>query len=153
MCECNIDIDFNQSLCHDCLREANCQYPCSEFELQNMIHKLTKQKEHMDILLNKYCGESDKELNNDVDDFVESLIGHNVSEPEFLQCVNGKRMISSIIDWKFLLGWMTEKNEEYSKREGICEVCHAQLVERAEYEEIWGSRQISEILLVCPNNC
>jgi hypothetical protein len=91
--------------------------------------------------------------NDELDEFMYNFIESAVDQPEYLQVCNELVHPSKILDWEILLDYMKEKNRVYSEENGLCEVCHSELVERKEYEEIWGSRQISERLWVCRNGC
>jgi len=82
MCECNVVVPLNESICNDCHRSLCCDFPCPEFEEQRVNYVLKIQQEAVDSMLRKYAGIEDPkkvELNSEVDDFVESLLGYNVS--------------------------------------------------------------------------
>lgn len=86
-------------------------------------------------------------------DDIDSILEFEVDQPEYLQIVNGLRKPSDNVNWKLLLEYMTEQNRIYSAKNGLCEVCHSPLVEKTEYEEICGSRQVSERYWHCRNGC
>lgn len=86
-------------------------------------------------------------------DDINSILEYEVDDPEYLQIINGTREIKDIINFNLLFEYMKEQNEEYCKKEGLCETCHTPLKEYEEYEEICGSRQISERYWSCPNHC
>ena len=86
---------------------------------------------------------------NDICDFLE----YNVEDIEWLRCINGQISILDLIDKSALLSYLEEKNEKYCEELGICTVCRTPLVEKVEYEEIWGSKQVSERYWCCPYGC
>lgn len=86
-------------------------------------------------------------------DEIEDFLTCSVGDEEYLQVVNGLKMPSTIIDWKYLLQYMTDKNIEYAKENELCETCHSPLKEYKSYEEVWGSKQLVEFEYRCPHGC
>jgi len=84
---------------------------------------------------------------------IDDILEFNVSDPEYLQIVNGLRMPNGIIDWNSLLEYMSEENREYSKKHDLCEVCHSNLVDEKQMEEYCGSKMVIGVNVVCPNGC
>lgn len=66
-------------------------------------------------------------------DFEDILI-FPIDSPEFLQCANGLRMPSSIVNWKALLDIVDEFNQQYCEDNNLCTTC------RSELEEVYESR-------------
>ena len=48
---------------------------------------------------------------------------------------------------------MREQNEKYCEREGLCPVCHAELIEKEDPRGEHFGTPYNERILVCPNNC
>jgi len=137
-------IDFSSSLCKDCYREACCEAPCQEFCDQVNTYELNKSVNQL-----KSAKNSEKHVEDSIEDFLE----WNVNDPEYREIINGERDVIEIICKGDLLEYMERKNKEFSDKNGLCRVCHEPLREFKEYEEINGSKQISEVYYGCPYGC
>jgi len=87
-------------------------------------------------------------INTNID--LEDILNFPIESPEFLQCCNGLRMTSDIIDFKSLLSIMSDKNEEYCELEGLCEVCRSELEQRDENRNEHFGTPVIEKILICP---
>lgn len=102
--------------------------------------------------------ELDKEMenvskNNDLDEFMYNFIESSVDQAEFLQVCNESIHPREIVDWGTLLEYMQEKNRLYAEENGLCDVCHSELIRENQVEEYWGSKMVVAVNWVCPHNC
>lgn len=148
-------MDYNISICRDCSRESCCSYPCEayanqllEYEKYNQpIIKFSKgNNSYKSTILSENEGDSCNMNKIDIED----ILTCSIDSPEFLQCCNGLRMISTIIDWKSLLSIMVEKNEEFCESEGLCEICRSELEEKEESRGEHFGTECCERIVVCP---
>lgn len=147
---------YTQLICRDCERSHFCDHPCMQFSDEKMALDIEKKQQDLKEAFYRIDGRVEViKMDEDevLDEFMYNFIESSVDQPEYLQVCNGLVHPSKILDWEILLDYMKEKNKIFSDDNGICEVCHSPFVEKKEYEEIWGSRQVSEILWVCPHGC
>jgi len=125
----------------NCNRINSCDYPCEPYT--DYIINLS---------LNKGNTENKKEIET-MDDNIEEFMEFSVGDPEYLQICN--ELISPIqaIDFNKLRQYMIEKNEEYCKDYGLCEICHSPFIDEKQVEEYWGYRMVIGLNRVCPNGC
>ena len=124
-----------------CNRINLCDYPCEPYT--DYIINLS---------LNKGNIENKKE--NEIMDYnIEEFMEFSVGDPEYLQICNGLISPIQIIDFQKLRQYMIEKNEEYCKDYGLCEICHSPFIDEKQVEEYWGSRMVIGLNRICPNGC
>jgi hypothetical protein len=87
------------------------------------------------------------------DNNIENFLEYDVSNDEWLQILNNPKQLSTIICWNSLYQYMLELNKEYCAKHCLCEICRSELIEHIDYEEIWGSKRISNVEYTCPNGC
>ena len=80
--------------------------------------------------------------NNNID----SILEYEVSNPEYLEIINGTRKPEEIISWNSLLLFMSEQNQRYCDEHLLCVKCREPLVEysQGKYEDVYWS---------CLNHC
>ena len=81
---------------------------------------------------------------------IKDVLIYDVSDPSYLEIVNGLRMPSDAINFRLLLEYMSEKNEEFCREEGLCEDCRSELVEVKESRGEHFGRECYERIVVCP---
>jgi len=134
-------------MCNMCDRAKNssCNFPCNDYadymynqSLKNNINDDVSD----DLLKNNNCV-------NDISDFIE----YDVSDNEWIRLINKEIPIIDILDENAFYEYLETENTRYCKQEVLCPECRGKLVEKIEYEEIWGSRRESERYLICENGC
>jgi hypothetical protein len=80
---------------------------------------------------------------------IEDILECSIDSAEFLQCCNGLRMVSNVIDWKSLLTIMIERNETYCEVNGLCEICRHELEDYDNNSEHFGMN-VTEKVKCCP---
>jgi hypothetical protein len=168
MVYCNIDKfddnnDFNQLPCRDCELEPCCGKSCLNPIKDTHVLKIEADKltpEEIEKLKKAIGNNPIISLDNSMieninpkkcdNECLEDFLNYDIHDPEYLEILNGKRTIESIISWESLLMYMQEKNDKYCDKYNLCHECRSPLVKVREQEEIWGSKQVSEVYWVCP---
>lgn len=128
-----------------CKRISLCDYPCEPYT--DYIINLSLKKNNNIAVGNKLSPTSP--ICNDIADFLEYDVGDN----EWIKLINKEIPIIDLIDENAVYEYILSENIRYCDQEGLCHECREKLVEKIEYEEIWGSRRESERYLVCENGC
>jgi len=123
-----------------CQRISSCDYPCEPYT--DYIINLSLNKGNIE---NKKENES---MDNNIEEFMEFSVG----DPEYLQICNNLISPTQIIDFQKLRQYMIEKNEEYAKEYGLCEICHGELEERKESRSEYFGTESYERMIIC-NRC
>jgi len=118
-----------------CQRITSCDYPCEKYT---------------DHIINLSLNNNDKKEIVIMDYDIKDVLIYDVSDPSYLEIVNGLRMPSDAINFRLLLEYMSEKNEEFCKEEGLCETCRSELVEVKESRGEHFGRECYERIVVCP---
>jgi len=147
--------------CRKCDRESSCMYPCedayNEFKMQNpnnQKNSLCNETYNPPVARVSEDDTYDKTTLSCGCEDINSILEYDVSDPEYLQIVNGLRTPSDSINFKLLLEYMSEENREYAKENSLCEICHSELKLVQDRGEVWGSKNvvIGEYSS-CPNGC
>lgn len=86
---------------------------------------------------------------NDIEDFLE----YQVEDIIWLRVANNLVPYTELINRDYLINYIKERNQKFCEDNGLCSECRSPLVERVEFEEIWGSKQESERYWCCPRGC
>ena len=151
-------------VCATCSRENMCDYPCedayNEFKTLNSKNSLSSrisqaynqpvarvsEDDTYDKTTHSCCCEG-----NDINNYnIEDVLIYDVSDPSYLQIINGLRTPSDAINFRLLLEYMTEQNEEYTKENNLCLTCHSELEERKESRGEHFGTPSYERILICP---
>ena len=150
--------------CRKCDRESLCTYPCedayNEFKTQNPQNQgnlLCNEKYNQpvarvseDYIYDKStlsCGCEGNDINNYN---IEDVLIYDVSDPSYLQIINRLRTPSDAINFRLLLEYMTEQNEEYTKENNLCITCHSELEAHNESRGEHFGTPSYERILICP---
>ena len=124
-----------------CNRISLCDYPCEPYT--DYIINLSLKK-----------GNTENKKENEIMDYnIEEFMEFSVGDPEYLQICNGLISPTQAIDFSKLRQYMIEKNEEYCKDYGLCEICHSPFIDEKQVEEYWGYRMVIGLNRICPNGC
>jgi len=129
--------------CNDikCQRISSCDYPCEPYT--DYIINLSLKK-----------GNIENKKENEIMDYnIEEFMEFSIGDPEYLQICNGLISPTQAIDFQKLRQYMIEKNEEYCKDYGLCEICHSPFIDEKQVEEYWGYRMVIGLNRICQNGC
>ena len=124
-------------------RISSCDYPCEPYT-DYIINLSLKKNNVIQDKQNKLLP-----ICNDIADFLE----YSVEDESWIKLINREIPIIDVLDENAFYEYFESENEKFCKQEGLCPECRGKLVEKIEYEEIWGSRRESERYLVCENRC